>query len=371
MIEERDRGGKAGEADGSYPELVISPPAEETKPKKLSFLEVLAKLSPGKDLRTAFDDIQQARTGALIVVSCPGLREICEGGFRVGCRFSPQKLAELAKMDGAIVLSADLRKILVANTLLVPDTRIPSHETGTRHKAAERTSKQFSTPVVAISERRGKITLYYENRKYVLQDSEALLRRATENLHILEKQRELCNELVTNLNILEITNLASVADVCSVLQRLEIITRVMNTLKRYIIELGKEGAIMQMRVRELAKGIEELEEMILNDYTGKPENTRRLIARINFDGLLDTEALARIIFESPQDRQIFPKGYRILNKLNLTGGEVRAMIDYFKNLGNILGASEADLSQILMHKSESFRKELENLKEQIMVGKKI
>jgi diadenylate cyclase len=307
----------------------------------------------------------------LILVNCLSLRNVCEGGFKVNCWFTPQKLAELAKMDGAIILSSDLKKILLANTVLVPDISIQSNETGTRHKAAERVSKQLNTPVITVSERRGKITLFYDNQKYVLQDSEILLRRATENLHILEKQREICNELITNLNILETTSLVSVGDVCSILQRMEIIIRVMHNLKRYIIELGKEGAIIQMRVTELFKGIEELGYLILMDYTSKPENTKKLISRINFDGLLDQEALSRILFESAQDRQIYPKGYRMLRKLNLTEGEIETMISYFKNFGNLLNATDQDLEKVLKHKTASFKKEFENLKEQILVGKKI
>jgi len=351
-------------------DIIVSPPKEEPI-KKVSFLEFLSKLSPGKVIRNALEDIQQGKTGALIVVNCPELRNICEGGFKVNCKFTSQRVSELAKMDGAIVLSSDLKKILFANMLLIPDSKINTNETGTRHKAAERASKQFNTPIITVSERRSKISLFYDNRKYVLQNSEALLSRATENLNILEKQREMCNELLTNLNILEITNLVSVGDVCSILQRMEIITRVMNTLKRYIIELGKEGIIIQMRVRELFKGVEELTDSILKDYTMKPEHTQRLISSINFDGLLDAGVLARIIFEASNDKQIFPTGYRVLSKLNLTEGELDRMIEYFKNLGNLLNANEEDIRQVLGNKTDSFQREWENLKEQIMVGKKI
>jgi len=339
--------------------------------KRVSFLEVLSRLSPGKSFRTALDDIQNGRTGALIVFDCLGLRDYCEGGFEVNCEFTSQKMVELAKMDGAIVLSSDLKKIVIANSLLIPDTKIQTNETGTRHKAAERISKQFDTPVVAVSQRRGNISLYYDNKKYVLQNSESLLSRATENLNVLEKQREICDDLITNLNILETTNLVSVGDVCSILQRMEIITRVMSTLKRYIIELGKEGVIIQMRVLELVKGMEKLKEHILIDYTSKPENTQRLISSINFDGLLDLDALAKIIFEANQDKQILPKGYRLLKKLNLTEGEIERLIDYFKDFGNLLNSKDEDIDRILGHKTYDFKKELEHLREQIMMGKKI
>lgn len=350
--------------------IVISPKIK-TGPRKPSFLEFLSRLSPGKSLRTALDDIMMANCGALIVIDCPNLRNCFEGGFKVNCRFSPQKVAELAKMDGAIILSSDLRKILFANTLLTPDTRIPSNETGTRHMAAERTSCQLETPVIAVSERRGKISFFYEHKKYVLQDSEVLLSRATENLNILEKQREIFNDLLTNLNVLEITNLVSVGDVCSILQRTEMIIRVMTNLKRYIIELGNEGVIIQMRIRELFKGIDSLIEIVLKDYLYKPHQMKKILSSINFDGLLDSGTLARILFKQSSDEMVYPKGYRLLEKTNLTEREITSLIASFNNLGGILEATDEDLNKILKQKTPSFKKEFDNLKEQIMLGKKI
>lgn len=359
-----------GENKNVKEEVVIQPIIEKAE-KRMSFLEVLSKLSPGKSIRTALDDILHASDGALIVIDCPGLKNIFEGGFRVNCKFTPQKLAELAKMDGAIILSKDLKKILFANALLVPNTRIPSNETGTRHMAAERTSMQKDTPVIAVSERRNRVSLFYDHRKYIIQDSEILLRRATETLHLLEKQREIADELLTNLNVLETTNLVSVGDVCSVLQRIEIIIKMMDKMKRHLIELGREGMLLQARIRELFKGIEPLEVSILKDYVERPFNVKRFFSNISFDGLLNTESLAGFIFDSSQDKQIVPKGYRILDKLNLTERETKHLIEHFQNLTNILDATDEDLKGILKNKTESFMKELESIKEQIMLGKRI
>ena len=99
---------------------IIVPFSEEVERKRLTFLEVLSKLSPGKSLRTALDDILEGQTGALIVVDCPELEGLIDGGFKINAKFTSQRLAELAKMDGAIILSADMQKILLANVLLVP-----------------------------------------------------------------------------------------------------------------------------------------------------------------------------------------------------------------------------------------------------------
>lgn len=350
---------------------IIVPVPEENPAKKLSFLEVLSRLSPGKSIRIALDDILEGKSGALIVVDSPELRNIIDGGFRINTKFTSQKLAELAKMDGAIVLSDDLKRILFANVLLVPDSSIPTHETGTRHKAAERTAKQIGTTAIAVSERRSKITLFHDDKKYLLENSEHLLRRTTETLHILEKQREILDDIMKNLNILEITKLISVADVCSVLQRIEVIVKMQDTMRRYLTELGTHGAIVRIRVKELSKGIEDLKEAILKDYSNKPQNIKKILDSLTFDGVIDTEALSRMLFETSPDTQIASKGFRLLGKLNMTEREIKALIGSFESLSGVLEASPEELNKILKGKTESFKKELDNLREQILMGKKI
>lgn len=355
--------------DSSGKDMVI--PIPEKQPEKPSFMDVLGKLSPGKSLRTALDDILEGHTGALIAVDCPELRPLIEGGFKINCKFTAQKLAELAKMDGAIILSEDLKEILFSNVLLVPDFKISTSETGTRHKAAERTAKQTGTITIAVSERRNKITLYYEEKKYILENSEHILRRATETLNILEKQREILDDILKNLNILEITKLVSIADVCSILQRIEVIIKMMDTMNRYLTELGNQGVIIRMRLMEIFKGVEELEEKIVLDYSNKPSATKKMLDSVTFEGVIDTESLARMLFENSPDTAISPRGNRILEKLNLTEREIKGLIDGFQNLSNIMDASNEELGNVLKAKTESFRKEFENLKEQILMGKKI
>lgn len=350
---------------------IIVPVPEENPAKKLSFLDVLSRLSPGKSLRTALDDILEGETGALIVIDSAELRNIIDGGFRINAKFTSQKLAELAKMDGAIVLSDDLKRILFANVLLVPDSGIPTHETGTRHKAAERTAKQIGTTTIAVSKRRSKITLFHDDKKYMLENSENLLRRTTETLHILEKQREILDDIIKNLNVLEITKLVSVADVCSVLQRIEVIVKMQETMKRYLTELGTHGAIVRIRVRELLKGIDELKEAIIKDYSSKPVNIKKTLDSMTFEGVIDTEALSRLLFEASPDAQISSKGFRILGKLNLTEREIKSLVSNFESLSGVLEAGHDELNKILKAKTESFKKELDNLKEQILMGKRI
>ena len=72
--------------------------------------DALAIIAPGTDLREGLDRILQAKHGALIVVGDdPAVLSVCTGGFLLDAEYSPQRLSELAKMDGAIILG--LRRV--------------------------------------------------------------------------------------------------------------------------------------------------------------------------------------------------------------------------------------------------------------------
>jgi diadenylate cyclase len=346
---------------------------ENTPVTKIDILDILKLVSPGTPLRIAIDDITRAKTGALVVIMSSNLHGILEGGFKVNCKFFPQRLIELSKMDGAVILSEDLEEILYSNVLLIPNPKISSSETGTRHKAAERTAKQANTLVIAISQRRDRVTLYYCDTKYVLRDADEILRRATETLQILEKQREIYDDLITNLNVLEVTGLVSFSDVCNLLQRTEMIIRIGELIRKSIIELGKEGNIVKMRLRELTKNVERTEQMILKDYSNKPERIKELISGISFDDLIDTEGISKLLFNKASNEMIQPKGYRLLSRTNLAEADLHNFIEGFKNLNNILNLSIEDIKNVLKDKdfSQEFQKEVKNLRENIMVGKKI
>ncbi len=347
---------------------------KKSEERELELVDVLKIFAPGTSVRLALDDILRAGLGALIVIDKSNLSDIIEGGFKINCRFSPQKLVELAKMDGAIILSNDMKKIIYANVHLVPDIGIPTKETGTRHKAAERTAKQIGTIVIAVSERKNKITLYCRNIKYELGESSEILRRAAETLQVLEKQKEIFNELLSSLNILEVNNLVTTSDVCSVLQRAEMINQISAMVKRYLVELGKEGIVVSMRLKELTRNLNKEKELILKDYFGsKSSRADNILKNMNFDFLLETQNISRMLFDELHDRNISPRGIRLLSKTNLLEKDIKSLINTFKNLDAILNADDESLLKIFKKKEyvESFKKEIGNLKEKIMIGKKI
>ena len=331
-----------------------------------NFLDVLKMFAPGTSIRLALDDLLRAKMGALIVVDIEGLQDIIEKGFKVNTRFSSQKLVELAKMDGAIILSKDVKKILYANTFLFPNPEISTKETGTRHKAAERTAKQIKTIVIAISERKNKISLYYKDKNYKLEKSSELLRRAAETLQILEKQREVFDGLLNNLNFLELSRKVTTNDVCIVLQKFEIIKRISNIVKRYLVELGKEGIVVKMRLKELTGNLDKQEEMILKDYFHSSYSLAiKILEKMNFDFLLDPVNISRMLFEETHNESVSPKGLRILNKTNLLERNVDSLIGNFKTLDKILLASDKELFAVLKNDAlvSFFREEIFNLKE--------
>jgi diadenylate cyclase len=347
---------------------MIVPPK---KKKQLTKIDILKKLSPGTGLRDGLNDIVKGNLGAIILVSNLNSLNVFDGGFKVNCGFSAKKLAELAKLDGGIVLSEDFKKILYVNTLFVPERGLISSETGTRHQAAERTAKQTGAIVIAVSERKGTITVYFEDSRYVLQNTEDLLRRTTETLQILEKQRGVFDELLINLNVLEITNLISIADICTILQRLEMIRKMAKIINEYIVELGKEGIIVRMRMREVIQDIDKKRELIINDYLQNPGRVKQFFDNLSFDKLLDSENLAYLLFNSSSEVKIIPKGYRILSKTKLGDDEINNLVNNFINLDKILNAEEIDLEKVLGDRVKGFKEELSKVREQIMVGKKI
>lgn len=338
--------------------------------KEKTFLDFIKMVSPGTSLRNVIDDLISSNLGGMIIFDTPELQNITEGGFRINCRFTSQKLFELCKMDGAIIISPNLKRILQANVMVMPDASFHTIETGTRHKSAERTAKQAHTFVIAISERRKKTTLYYGASRYYLKSTDELIRNISSTLEVLEKQRILLNENTSNLNLLEMSELVSVSDICQIIQRTEMILKISNSIKRSFTELGKEGNIMHMRYKELLKDVEKTENDILRDYSPIPlKRSKTLLSNLTFDGLQDLDSIARLIIDKPIEENISPKGFRFLSHLTLSEKEISQIIKQYKNLENTIKLNPTELEPILKNRANTIYEEIHNLREQILSGK--
>ena len=159
--------------------------------KEEEIIEILKLIAPGTDIRQGLENILKSKTGALILVGdSKEVLDIVDGGFSLNIDYTPSRLYELAKMDGAIVLSSDLKKILFANAQLIPSYEIETRETGTRHKTAERTAKQTGNLVISISQRRSIITVYKGNIRYVLEEASRILEKSNQALQTVEKYKK-------------------------------------------------------------------------------------------------------------------------------------------------------------------------------------
>ena len=313
-------------------------------------------LAPGTLLREGLENIVRAKTGALIVIGDnEEVLSVVDGGFNINSDFTPAHLYELAKMDGAIIISADLKKILYANAQLSPDPFIASKETGIRHRTAERVAKQTSQLVISISQRRNIITLYRGNDKYVLKDVSQILNKANQAIQTLEKYKAVLNQAMANLSALEFEDLVTVFDVAKVLQRTEMVVRIVDEIKKYILELGNEGRLVSMQLEELAGDVEEDGINVIRDYIYDDDrdylDIQKLIGKLSSEDLLDLTIIAKLLGYddgiNSLDYNISPKGYRVLNKIpRLPSAILENVIQKFGSFQEILRASISQLDSV-------------------------
>ena len=231
------------------------------------FRSTLAAVAPGTPFRDGLERILRGHTGALIILGHDKVVEgVCTGGFELDVEFSATRLRELAKMDGAIVLSSDLQRVVRAAVHLVPDPTIHTEESGTRHRTAERVAKQTAYPVISVSQSMHIIAMYVAGRRYVLDGSAAILSRANQALATLERYKQRLDAVAGALSALEIEDLVTVRDAISVSQRLEMVRRIADEIEGYVVELGADGRLLSLQLEELMAGVEIERELTVRDY---------------------------------------------------------------------------------------------------------
>lgn len=329
----------------------------EVRLKDDEILEILKMLAPGTSLREGLENILRARTGALIVIGdSREVMEAVDGGFYINKEYSPSHLYELAKMDGAIIISKDLKRILLANTLLIPESSIVTEETGTRHKTAERFAKQTGETVICISQRRNIITLYINSKKYILRDTPTILTRANQALQTLEKYRAVLDSAMNNLSVLEFDDVVTLDDVAFVIQRTEMVMRIVTEIDRYILELGNEGRLVSMQLEELLLNIEQDGLLVIEDYMisaeyKSAEEIFKKVSSFTYDELCNLSSICKALGYysgiNTFEINVSPKGYRLMSKLpRVPSGVVKNLINQFSSLQGILRASVQELDSV-------------------------
>ena len=235
--------------------------------KDKTLLSALKQVAPGTPLRSGIDDIIRAEHGALIVIGDPNeLAFLFSGGMRLDLPLTAQLLYELAKMDGAIVVSRDLQKLVYANVQLMPDASISTSETGTRHRTAERVAKQTDALVVSISQQRETVTVFVGDLRYQLGEISDTLARTNQALGTLETYRTRLDQGLTRLTALEFQSAVVLDDVLIVLQRAEMTTRMAEEIERNCVELGEEGRLIRMQLDELMEDVPREKAAVVYDY---------------------------------------------------------------------------------------------------------
>ncbi len=319
--------------------------------------QVLGRLAPGTDLREGLERILRGRTGALIVLGFDRtVEELSDGGFQINIDFSPTRLRELSKMDGAVILNDSATRILRANVQLMPNPTIPTAESGTRHRTAERVAIQTGLPVISVSHSMSIISLYFDGIRYVVAESATILNRANQALATLQRYRTRLDEVAQSLSALEIEDFTTLRDVMTVMQRLLMVRRIADEISSDIVELGADGRLPALQLDELTGTTEETRIMLARDYL-PPGQTRtldevgRALENLDEPALLDLNAIAREFgyFINPDtlDYQVSPRGYRLLATIPRVPPAIQdRLVAHFENLQGLLAATAGDLQAV-------------------------
>jgi diadenylate cyclase len=318
-------------------------------------LDALAAVAPGKPLREGLDRILGAGMGALVVCGDgPDVLNICSGGFLLDAAFSPQRLSELAKMDGAIILAADASRIARANVHLVPNPNVPTSETGTRHRTGERVARSIPVPVITVSEDQQVIAVYVGDEKHPLEPIPRLLNRANQALSTLERYKDRLDKVASTLSALETEDLVTLRDVVTVLQRTEMVRRIAEEIDGYIVELGVDGRLVRLQLEELIGGVEDDRRHVIRDYFHEETDWHLgealgALSELGTEDLLDLKTVAAALHLPGSDLEgnLTPRGYRMLARVpRLPDAVIENIVARFGTLQKVMRATLEDLDDV-------------------------
>ena len=323
--------------------------------------ELLKLIAPGTPIRDGLENILRAKTGALLLITDNNdvIKDVVDGGFYINEEYTSSRLYELAKMDGAIVLSGDLKRILFANAQLIPSRDIETMETGTRHRTAERTAKQTGELVISISQRRNIITIFKGNFRYILEDTNAVLNKANQGIQTLERYKKVFDNRLDILNEYEFNDIVTLKNVIDVIQRAEMVRRISDEIKRQIYELGNDGRLVNMQLEELMGGLEKEETLIIKDYLASVKGRKKRTAedvmgelsQIQYEDMTKEGTIAKLLgygtFDNYDEVGVYTRGYRILNKIpRMPSNIVENLVASFKSFQHILAADIESLDEV-------------------------
>ncbi|MFP4499376.1 MAG: DNA integrity scanning diadenylate cyclase DisA [Candidatus Hydrogenedentota bacterium] len=323
------------------------------KPNEEAYRKAVQLISPGTQVREGISAIMQSGTGALLCFGPPKkIADLSEAGVKVDAKLTPQLLYELSKMDGALLLNEDGSRIIYANRFLKPDATIPSRETGTRHRAAERLARQASCTVIAVSQRRSSLTLYVHDIRHVMDSIPTLLNKAQQAIQTLEKYTSVLRQTMHELSVREFQDIVTIFDVCRTIQRMEMVARIATEIEPYVLELGTEGRLINLQVQEMLQPLGEAK-LVVRDYyrdkqEGGYEGALQRIHEMPEDELLNLNSISAILGYGANmrnvDTYLTPRGYRVLMGTHrLSPQIIENLVQRFGSLQQLVRAPKDEL----------------------------
>lgn len=327
-----------------------------------SFNKIMDFLAPGKPLRKGIDRIIEANLGALIFLASKPEQYLEDGiiqlGFTLNSDFIPEKIYELAKMDGAIVLNNEANKILFANVQLNPDKNIASSQTGMRHRTAEKISNQTGDITIAVSKRRNAVSVFYKKKRHELLPEGIIFERLNQEITIAQRYKQSFFKQIEYLNNEESRKTVSLSDVAEILSKGLLTIKITQGVDKYLSELGEISGSVKLEYEEILRSIPKFVGAIIMDYHiedleyQKSEDSIEIFKDVKLDELVNLYTISRMLgYEVSSDdeleeRNIVPRGYRILYSTKLPTVAVKNVVENFENLPNLMEASFEDLTNV-------------------------
>ncbi|MCC2594658.1 DNA integrity scanning diadenylate cyclase DisA [Tessaracoccus sp. OS52] len=311
-------------------------------------------LAPGTPLRAGLDRILHGRTGAIVVLGNNSkVQQVSSGGFQLNVEFTPQALRELAKLDGAIILTGDLTRIVAAGVHLVPAGDLPTAETGTRHRSADRTAQATGLPVVTVSASMSTISLFMNTHRHVIETTDQMISRANQTLATLARVTSRLEAVLEQLNSLEVGEQVTIRDLVQVAHRYEMTRRLSQEMQFHIDTLGVEGRLTALQHSELMVSFENLAQLIAADYAHNLEDpsafTLERLENFSADELLSTSLVAERLGFGPNvylETPVNPRGIRLLSSVGrLPDILINKLVERYA-LQEMFGASVSDLLKL-------------------------
>lgn len=314
----------------------------------------LNQLLPGQPLRVGVDLIADKNSGALIVIGTSNkLEKISSGGVNlIDCSYSPEMLSELSKMDGAIIVSNDVTKILKANVHLNPSDSLSTSQTGTRHRTAERTAEETDLTVITVSEESSLVKVFNNAGTTELEEPSVTLGRVNESLQSVDRMRRRFDDAVAELGELEIENSLTNQEVLEVIQRGELLTRLAKQVRTEALKLGGEAGLILIQIDSFESGVKNTFNLVLKDHlpSKKYRNISKAveeISQLSYEELNNIDLLGSVLSKLPLDDLSIAKGYRVLARLpNLPENLHDSLVQKFKTLPKLLTSSQENLYSV-------------------------